>query len=587
MINKSDFMLTRSPIVVVLGHVDHGKTSLLDAIRGTAITKKEAGQITQMIGTSYVPQKVIKEISKPIAEKINIKLTVPGLLFIDTPGHESFASLRERGGNIADIAILVVDVTQSFQPQTIESIKILKSTKTPFVIAANKIDLITGWKNYECSSFFELFSKQPEFVQNRLDEKIYEIAGKISEHGFDSERFDRLTDFTKQVAIIPTSAKTKKGLSELLLLVAGLSQKFLEKKLALHPESPAKGSIIEVDEETGLGATLNVIIYDGVLKEEDEILFVGKQGVKKTKIRALLEPSIKNSKEKYVRIPQIVAAGGVKISAPGLEDAISGSPLIVVRDYEKEKKELASQIKKIIFENQNLGVVIKADSLGSIEAIIKLFKASNLAVKSANIGNVTKNDVLLALSVNAQDKYSGVVFAFNVQILPDAKLMSEESKIPIIHSNIIYKLLEEYEDWKKQEKEKEKKEVLEKITWPCKIKVLQGCFFRMSKPAIFGIEVLIGKLKPDFILMKKNGKILEKIKNIQKEKENVQEIKKGDQAAISLDKVTLNKDVKEGEELLAYISKNELKIWKEKKSSLSEEEKQVLDEIEKILYLSI
>lgn len=576
-------MLIRSPIIAVLGHVDHGKTSLLDAIRGTGVAKKEAGGITQMIGASYVPKENIEEISHSIAEKMKIKLVVPGILFIDTPGHEAFTNLRERGGSIADMAILVVDIAQGFQPQTVESLKILKNAKTPFVIAANKVDLVHGWKSQPTDSFLESFALQPERAKNNVDEKIYGLMGKLSEYGFDSERFDRVNDFTKQLGIIPVSAKTREGLAELLLLIAGLSQRFLEKELHLHPESPAKGSVIEVKEEKGLGPTIDVIIYDGVLKEGDEIIFLGKEGVKKTKIRALLEPNIRGAKEKFKRVAQIAAASGVKIYAPGLEDAISGSPLVVAKDYEEDKKEIEAHMKEIIFESDELGVIVKADSLGSVEAILKLLKDANVPVKAANVGSVAKNDALLAASVAAQDKYSGVVLAFNVQVLPDAKAVSEEAKAPIIYSNIIYQLLDRYEEWKTEEREREKREVLERMPWPCRLKALPGCFFRASKPAIFGIEVLAGKLKPHFRLMNKEGVILGEVKMIQKEKESLQEVEKGAQAAISMDEITLSKDVREGDILLVYITKDELEIWKRKIDALNAEEKEVLSQVEALV----
>ncbi|MDD5337203.1 MAG: translation initiation factor IF-2, partial [Candidatus ainarchaeum sp.] len=501
-------MLIRSPIIAVLGHVDHGKTSILDAIRGTKVAKKEAGGITQMIGASYVSRGVVEEISSQIAEKMKIKLVIPGILFIDTPGHEAFTNLRERGGSIADMAVVVVDIAQGFQPQTVESIRILRNAKTPFVIAANKLDLVDGWKSYKTDSFLESFAKQPEHVRDNLDAKLYGLMGKLSEHGFDSERFDRVTDFTKQLGIIPVSAKTREGLAELLLLLSGLSQRFLEKELHVDPDSPAKGSIMEVKGEKGLGPTIDVILYDGVLREGDEILFLGKNGVKDTKIRGLLEPNISGAKEKFRRVKSVVAAAGVRVLASDLEDAVSGSPLVVSRDFEKDRAEIESQMKQIIFESQELGVVVKADSLGSVEVILKLLKDAGVPVSAADVGSVTRKDVLKASTVAAQDRHLGLVLAFNVPILPDAKTSGEEFRVPILYSDIVYRLLERYDEWKAEEKEREKREVLEKMPWPCRVKALPGCFFRASKPAIFGVEVLCGKIKPHFRLMNKDGKIL-------------------------------------------------------------------------------
>ncbi len=558
-------------------------TSLLDAVRGTGVAGKEAGGITQMIGASYVARENIEAVSKPVAERMKIKLMVPGILFIDTPGHEAFTNLRERGGSIADMAIVVVDIAQGFQPQTIESIRILKNAKTPFIIAANKVDLVDRWKSQATESFLESLAKQSESTQNNVDERIYGLMGKLSEYGFDSERFDRVKNFTKQVGIVPVSAKTGEGLAELLLLIAGLSQKFLEKELHVDPESPAKGSVMEVKEEKGLGPTVDVIIYDGVLVEGDEIVFLSRAGVKKTKIRALLEPNIRGAKEKFRKAERLVAAAGVKIAAPGLEDAVSGSPLIVAKNYEKDRKEIEAHMKGIIFESAGLGVVVKADSLGSVEAIVKLLRDANVPVKAANVGNVTKGDALLAATVAAQDKYLGAVLAFNVQVLPDAKTAGDEGGAQIIYSNIVYQLLDRYEEWKAEEREREKKQVFEKMSWPCRIRALPNCFFRVSKPAIFGVEVLAGKLRPHVRLMNLDGRVLGEVKTIQKEKESLAEAKKGTQVAISVDEIILGSDVREGDALLVYITKAELEKWKKKSDALSDEEKEIVSEIEALI----
>ena len=233
---------TRSPIIATLGHVDHGKTTLLDALRGSSVAKKEAGGITQMIGASYLSQEDLREVSKKVSDRTKFELKIPGLLFIDTPGHAAFTNLRERGGSIADLAILVIDITNGIQPQTEESIRILRQYKTPFIIAANKIDAIHGWKSQKTESFFESLEKQQEGVKNKLDEKLYEIVGRLSEIGMESERFDRVPDFRTQVGIVPVSAKTREGIGELIMLIAGLTQKFLENELKIEVKGLAKST---------------------------------------------------------------------------------------------------------------------------------------------------------------------------------------------------------------------------------------------------------------------------------------------------------------------------------------------------------
>jgi len=576
-------MAVRSPIVCVLGHVDHGKTSLLDAVRGSAVAAKEAGAITQMIGASYLPREAIEKTSAPVMDIMKIKIGIPGLLFIDTPGHEAFTNLRERGGSIADMAILVVDVAQGFQPQTLESIRILKQCKTPFVVAANKIDLVHGWKKQGTESFLKSFAKQPPHVQEAVDNKMYELMGALSTHGFDCDRFDRITDFKRQIAIIPLSAKTREGLSELLLLISGLSQRFMEKRLELGL-GEGKGTVLEVKEEKGLGSTVDIVLYDGTIAKGDEIVYLTRDGVKRAKVRALLEPNLaKGAKDKYTYLDSIEAAAGVKILAPDLDRTIPGSPLYVVKDFEAQKKEIESQAEKLLFESGEEGVILKADSLGSVEAILVLFKKYGIKVRKADIGAITRTDVVGGEAVRGQNRYDGVIFGFNVEVMDEARAESESSGVPIIWSNVIYKFIEDYEEWKAEEKEREKKELEAELPWPAKIKVLKGFFFRLSKPAVFGIEVQEGKLRNGIRLMNASGTDLGEVKGIQNEGKGIEEAATGLKVAISSDDIVLGKDVKEGDILYTAMGKGQVFKWEEKGESLGESEKLVLEEIKKIV----
>ncbi len=572
---------TRSPIICLLAHVDHGKTTLLDSIRGTAVAKKEAGGITQMIGASYVSKKSIDAVAGTIAERMKLKMTIPGLLFIDTPGHEAFGNLRDRGGSLADLVILLVDINEGFQPQTIESIKILKQHKTPFILAANKVDAMGGWKSHDTTSFLESLAKQPEHIRERLDEKMYAIMGKISEYGFDSERFDRISDFSKQIAIVPISAKTKEGLSELLVLIGGLSQKFLGSRLEIDENGRGKGSIIEVKDEKGLGTTVDVIVYDGILRKNDEIAYMTQDGIKKTKVRGLLEPSL-GGREKFLYVDEVVAAAGVKICAPGLEGAIPGSPIEAIHDFEEDRAGIEKQFSSFIFQKgDEEGITLRADSLGSVEALLRLLKDAGINVKDAAVGSITRKDVLAAGAQEGQ--FVRAVLGFNVKVLDEAWEESRNIGVPIIYSNIVYKALEEYQEWVKDEKEKMKKDALAKLTCPGKLKSLPGFVFRASKPAIFGVEVLDGRLKRNYRLMDKSGKVVGQVREIQKEKEKVEEASKGDQLAISCDGIHMGKNVNEGDVLFTYMTKDEIDMWEERISMLSEEEKELFEEMKKML----
>ncbi|MEM0372627.1 MAG: translation initiation factor IF-2 [archaeon] len=555
-------MTVRSPIVVVLGHVDHGKTMVLDRIRGTAVAAREAGAITQHVGASFIPADAFRKKCGALLDKHNFKLTIPGLLFIDTPGHEAFTNLRKRGGSVADLAVLVIDVMQGIQPQTREAISILKNNRVPFIVAANKIDLIEGWETHENACSSETIKSQRQFVQEMLDKKIYEMVAQLAEEGFDSERFDRVTDITKQVLIVPISAKTGEGMQELLLFLAGLSQKFMSKKLDIDENSPAKGVVLEVKETAGLGMTIDAIIFDGCLKTGDVIAMAGKNGAFTTKIRALLSPApleeIRDTKKKFTSMPKVYAAAGIKIAAPKLEEAVSGSPLIVAKNEKNAIEEINKEIKSMLIRKETEGAILKTDALGSLEAIAKLFEQSGIAIRRADVGAVTKKDVLEAETVRNVDRYLGVVFAFNTPVNEDARNEAKSGNIPIFSSNIIYKLEEDYQAWKKEEEKREKAEQLAKYVYPAKIRILPGYVFRASKPAVVGVEVLAGIIKSKQPLMNENGDVIGRIESIQEKNQTLEKAEKGSQVAVSIDGATVGRSVHEGQILYTAVPSEQL-----------------------------
>ena len=324
-------MAVRKVLLTVVGHVDHGKTSLLDKIRRTVVTKGEAGGITQAIGVSIIPIETIKKICGPLLGAMQTKLTLPGLLTIDTPGHAAFTSLRKRGGSLADIAILVVDINEGFKPQTIESIEILKANKVPFVIAANKIDLLSGWSYDQETNLLASIEKLGYEEQGNFEKKMYELVGECGEHGLQAERFDRVQDYTKQIAIVPISAHTGQGIPELLMVLTGLAQKYLEQKLQISEEGFVQGTILEVKEEKGFGMTIDAIIYNGQLKVNDTLVIGDLNEPHVVKVRALLEPAelaeMRERKSKFRNVKLVTAATGVKIAAPGLDKVLAGMPL--------------------------------------------------------------------------------------------------------------------------------------------------------------------------------------------------------------------------------------------------------------------
>lgn len=574
-------MQMRSPIVSVLGHVDHGKTSLLDKIRGTSVAAGEPGMITQHVGASFVPIDVIEKRCGELAKQYKFKLTIPGLLFIDTPGHEAFTNLRKRGGSIADLAVLVIDVMQGIQPQTIEAIQILKTYKTPFVVAANKIDLLNGWIPKPDACFQTTYSAQREFVQQELDNKIYEIVRKLGELGFNSERLDRVPDMSKQILIIPVSAKTGEGFQDLLLLLAGLAQRFMGKVLDIDIEKPALGNVLEVKELTGIGATIDAIIYEGKIEQGDEIAVATIDGPMITKVRAIFQPApmeeIRDPRKKFKAVNKVYAAAGVKIAAPGLERVIPGSPLIVVKDAEKAKREIAKEIENVTIDKKSVGVIVKTDALGSLEAVTHLLSGM-CPIRKANVGLITRKDLAEADSVRHQNRYCGVVFAFNVRIPNEITIEANNLGIKIFHSNVIYRLNEEYEKWKKDEQKREKSEMLVKYIYPAKIVIIPGYIFRINKPAIVGVEVLGGILKPDTPLMDENGKNVGEVQSIQESNRSLDKAEKGAKVALAIKSATVGRDIFEQQVLFSAVPVEQIYKLQDKF-----EDKKLLEEIKKIM----
>ncbi len=582
--------MLRQPIVVILGHVDHGKTTLLDSIRSTTVASREAGAITQAVGASEVPISVIEETCADVRKKLGIKFTIPGLLFIDTPGHEAFANLRKRGGSIADIAILVIDINQGIQPQTVESINLLKQFKTPFVVAATKIDALSGWIKRPGECIGDSLSKQRQDVLQRLDQKIYELVGQLSQHELYSERFDRVNDFTKEILIVPVSSRTHEGLQELLLFVAGLAQKYLEKRLELHGKEPGKGAILEVKEEKGLGKTIDVMLYDGVMHEGDEIAFSTIDGkAVSCKVKAILRPKpldeLRDPKQKFSRVKLASAATGVKIACEEAHKALPGSSLYVLGEGRKQSifLKLEAEYREAVIESEKDGVMVKADALGSLEAIAGIFSTAGIPIRKAAIGAVTKKDVAEAASVSQKNKFLGCIFSFNLPVSREAEKEMQEKGVKLFNEKVIYNLLENYKRWVEEEKITERKTAFEHLVFPGKIRILPGHCFRVSNPLICGIEVLEGRIKKGASLLNATGEEIGTIRNIQLEKKEVGSASKGEQLAVSISGPTFGRQVKEKQILFVDVPISDAKLLEKKYSaSLSEGEKELLKETKKL-----
>ncbi|MHC1581137.1 translation initiation factor IF-2 [Methanopyrus sp.] len=580
----------RQPIISVLGHVDHGKTTLLDKIRGTAVAAKEAGGITQHIGASEIPLDVIKEICGPLLEQLDVELTIPGLLFIDTPGHEAFTNLRRRGGALADIAILVIDIMEGVMPQTEEALRILRRYKTPFVVAANKVDRVPGWQPHEDSPFLESFQKQSPEVQKRVEEKIYELIGQLHQHGFQAERFDRVRDFTRTVAIVPTSGITGEGIPELLMVVTGLAQRFLEEQLRIEVSGPGKAAILEVKKEPGLGHTVDAILYDGIIRTGDRIVIGHPEEPIVTRVRSLLKPKpmdeMRDPSDRFRKVDEVSAAAGVKISAPELDRAIAGTPLRVVgedEDVEEVVKEVQQEVEEVTIETDKDGIIIKADTLGTLEAVVGEFKEKEVPIRRADVGDITKEDVIEAHAVAEKDPRLGVIVGFNVGITEEAEELAEEYDVDIIIDDVIYELVEKYEEMVEKRIERERRRRLDELVRPGKVKVLPGYIFRQSKPAIVGVRVLGGVIKPGYPLMREDGRELGRIKQIQSHGEPQEEAKRGEEVAISIEGPIVGRHFEEGDILYTDVPSEHARLmFEEFWDLLTEDEREVLEEIAEI-----
>lgn len=583
-------MPIRQPIVSVLGHIDAGKTKLLDKIRKSTVQDREVGGITQHIGASYFPVETLAKICGPLFKGLKKDVEIPGLLVIDTPGHEAFVNLRKRGGAVADIAILVVDVLRGFEAQTYECLDILKEKKTPFLVAANKIDRVPGWKPRSGETFSASYKSQGPFVQQALDENLYRLMGTFSRLGFRADKFSNVKDFAKTIAIVPTSATSGEGISELLAVLIGLTQHYLQSRLKTT-EGPAKGTVLEVKEEPGLGITANVIIYDGVLQKGDLIVVGAKEKPIVTNIRAVFLPKpldeIRDPRDKFSSVDFVSAAAGVKIAAPNLENTLAGAPIYVVpsedrlEDYVKIVSEEVQQIK---IATDLDGIILKTDALGSLEAIADSLKRNEVPIKLADVGDVSRRDVTEATVVKERDPLHGVILAFNVKVLPDAEEEAKNRDVRIFNERTIYSLIDGYIQWLKQEDEARLEEEFSRLIKPAKVKFLPGYVFRKAKPAVIGVEVLAGTIKPKQMLSKEDGRNVGEILQIQDKGKAASEATVGSQVAVSLGKAIVGRHIHEGELFYIKVPESHAKLLLKKfEDRLTSEELEALNEFVEIM----
>jgi len=580
----------RQPVVVILGHVDSGKTSLADALRGTGVQAREVGGITQEIGASFFPMETLKQICGPLLDRAGGELQIPGLLMIDTPGHAIFSNLRLRGGSAADIAILVVDVLKGLENQTLESIDILKQRHVPFLIALNKIDMIAGWKKGSQGQLQQIMKDQPPAWNDELEERLYNVVGGLSRLGFQSDAYYRVKDFRQQVSIIPVSARARAGIPEMLAMLIGLAQQFLKGRLESQDLTarPARGIILEMQEEVGIGETANVILTEGTLNIGDTIGLVRRDGAFKSKVKALFMPKpldeMRDPRDRFTPVDSVYAAAGVKLVSPDLAGVVPGTTVAsfkTEKQFLELKSEMEKELSNVVVKTDNMGVIVKAGSIGGLEALIRMLEERGIPVRQADIGDISKNDIVDAQVVGEHDPYLGAILGFDAKVLPEAKDFVGTS--PIFVSAIIYEVIDNYVNWAATKREADEKTALSNLTRPCKLKVVPGTFFRHKDPAVFGVEIIAGRLRPKVKLMSREGVELGTIEQLQDQGKVLAEAREGDKIAISVDGPTLGRQVKENDTIYTMPRSHEAKALRTKLSaSLTEKEHTVLDEIIRI-----
>ncbi|PPS10535.1 hypothetical protein GOBAR_AA10118 [Gossypium barbadense] len=562
----------RSPICCIMGHVDTGKTKLLDCIRGTNVQEGEAGGITQQIGATYFPAANIRERTKEL--KADATLKVPGLLVIDTPGHESFTNLRSRGSGLCDIAILVVDIMHGLEPQTIESLNLLKMRKTEFIIALNKVDRLYDWKARRNSPIGMTLKKQTKDVLSEFNRRVTYVITQFKEQGLNTELYYKNKEMGETFSIVPTSAVTGEGIPDLLLLLVQWTQKTMVEKLTFSDE--VQCTVLEVKVIEGLGTTIDVVLVNGVLHEGDQIV-----GPIVTTIRALLTPHpMKEIRVKgaYMQHKEIKAAQGIKIAAQGLEHAIAGTSIYVVGpddDLEDIKEAAKEDMQSVMsrIDKSGEGVYVQASTLGSLEALLEFLKTPevNIPVSGIGLGPVHKKDVMKASVMLEKKNEYATILAFDVKVTPEARELADELGVRIFIADIIYHLFDQFKAYIDGLKEERKREAADEAVFPCVLKILPNCIFNKKDPIVLGVDILEGILRVGTPICIPQREFIDigRIASIENNHKPVDSAKKGQKVAIKI--VGSNTEEQQKmygrhfeleDELVSHISRRSIDILK-------------------------
>ncbi|KAI6188617.1 Eukaryotic translation initiation factor 5B [Aphelenchoides besseyi] len=602
----------RSPVICVLGHVDTGKTKMLDTIRRTNVQDGEAGGITQQIGATRIPDTAIQERCRHVREFKGEDMKIPGFLVIDTPGHESFANLRSRGSSLCDFAILVVDIMHGLEQQTIESLQLLLKRQTPFVVALNKIDRLYGYESNPRKDIWQHLRAQPQNTQAEFKQRWDSTVLQFSEQGMNIALAKDKKDPKEYISVVPTSAYHGDGIGNLMAHIVEQSQTSLAKKLAFCEELDC--TVMEVRPITGLGTTIDVILVNGYLRRNDYIILSGTKGPIVRLVRDLLMPAplkeirVKNEYEAY---KEIRGAQGVKIVAKELEHAVAGLPLYAtsnideVKVFEEDAKRQLEQALTSI-KTKPEGVYVQASTLGSLEALLEFLKTQKIPVSNVNIGPVHKKDVQKsAVMLETNPEYVhfynyqfqlfrfACILAFDVPVDRDAQQFADREGVRVFQADIIYHLERDFLAYREELKMKRRRENEHLAIFPCRLRILPQHIFNARNPIVLGVSVEAGKLKKGTPIVAKTPDdivFLGTVTSIEQNHDLIDMARAGDEVSIKIENTTgeapklYGRHFTHTDELLSRISRQSIDVCKNYfRDDLSKDDWSVVIQLKKLL----
>jgi translation initiation factor 5B len=565
----------RSPIGIVVGHVDAGKTSLLDVIRSSKVASSEIGGITQQIGASFLSLDFIEKKTKEIKGKFEVKSKLPGILLIDTPGHEAFYKLRERGASMCDIAILVIDIIEGVLPQTEEVIEMLKVNKIPFVIALTKIDRVSGWNITENSTLRNSVKKQSKETLMKFNSYLEDIKYQLSKLEINSEFYFNNKNPDKVYSIIPVNSLNNEGISDLLALMMYLTSNWMEKKLIIKDKF--KALVMEAYQDKKLGHLIELIIINGTLNIGDEIIVSKISGAEKSVVRNIFL----GEKTQL----SVNGACAVKIIASNLDNVIAGSNCYLIKNKEDEEeliKKANEERENPLWEKSEKGLIVMAETLGALDALAFLLKKENLMVKHYLLGK--PNEKILERyqeQILKEEVFYHCILYFG-KTNEDIKKLYQEKKIKLINNEIIYGLIEEYKTFKKEREGNLNQYLIEnqKAILPLKLKILKEHIYLKggNEELLMGVKIIYGKVKKGtpLVIINKEKRELGIITSIQKEKKELDQAIKNEEVCIRLtnpNHLIYDRHFDEKDEIYSYQNRESIENLKKYfKEELSKED---------------